>query len=188
MRITAFTQRPLAITALCLLMTNIGCITPDKSTTRATLQQDHLVWNSTPTAAYTSEDMDIILYLCKANDTTIKRLLYSVKVDGVESGRHYLTQHFNFGMIEITNKRPYPTTLDLSRISIRQSRNDLSPIPPADLPNRIKRINPKAITKNVHNSICFTSLIILSIGLKGSGEIILAPIGADVLPVFCTNR
>jgi hypothetical protein len=159
---------------LLLILFFISCVSGDKNKSSISINNKQFIWDLQNQKTFENDKIRIGLIVNEKNSNIIKNIYFKYVVDSDESAINFLLTHYFFGLLTISNLTDRTIDVKLKSISLINDHKSIKILSAKQVPNDIKRFNPKGLTKNVYNSIWSSVAIVISI--KG-GDLILDGLG-----------
>lgn len=143
----------------------VSCMSPDPRVTESSINNETFKWNYTSPLVYEDSRSTINLYPTGIQDSSFNDIYYKYAVDGDISAVKYLSENYDICFIDVINKNKSKLTFDLSKLKLVRNKKIYNFISPLDIPSRVKRLNPKGITKNVYNTVVIIAVTAAIIAL-----------------------
>jgi len=150
----------------CLLIgLQFNCMSADPKITETNINDNTFKWDYNKPIIYKNEDSLITIYPSKVADNIFDELYYKYVVDGNISAAKYLNDNYDVCFIVVYNKSEEELSFDLTKLKINNGKSSYKFISPLDMPLKVKRLNPKGITKNIYNTIVIIAVTAAIIAL-----------------------
>jgi len=151
---------------ICLLIgLQISCISADPKMTESNISNETFKWNYEKPIIYERENSVITIYLSDISGNIFSDIYYKYVVDGDVSALKYLSENYDICLINVFNKKKSAIEFDLTKLKLLKNNKSYKFISPLDIPSKVKRINPKGITKNVYNTVVIIAITAAVIAL-----------------------